>query len=790
MEIAQRPVRPDGSSPEFLALGLDRISLHDVQDGEKKFGRLVASEVFRDFPSHPGVTYSRENEGCNVIWTIGDGIDSADICIYSGDGPIRYRLESGIVTTNDPAHPVRKVATGFIPGLKPGTKYGFRNRGDKIDYGHLLLDTYARGITGELVSVTEDGRPNPHVHTGDIPDPDSLRFGHTGKDIKPTAHRDSAPYMPMAVVVDEGPFDWEGDTHPQTPWEKTQIYEAHVRGITKQHPDVPEDQRGTYAGMASPSVIQHLQSIGVTAVELLPIHPVATDFHLQVNRAKHGPGVAQEEPGVTNYWAYNSMGWFAPNGRYASASDVEQQRTEFREMVKAYHRAGIEVILDVVYNHTPEGDSKGPVLNFKALGFDGVYHEDFRNFTGVGNSVNAHHPYMQQVIIDSLVFWAEEMHVDGFRFDLATTLARVPGGDGIDTGSGLIKAIEEHPRLQNVKLIAEGWDCKNGDPGRFGSRWVEWNGQFRDRARYYFRDEGYGTPIQFLVDAVGGNSLSLSPGRTGSSGSVNFITAHDGFSLVDLVSYNEKHNGPNGEGNRDGTPSNNSSNHGHEGLIPDDYQDRQRAEKIIASRARAARSMISTLILAPGVPMISHGDEFLDSRGGNNNPYCQDNRTSWLEWDRIAEHQRQFLRFVQRFASLRREHPELFFRTRPFTGRPVAGEGSPAEVEWYTWNGRRIGLGGDEDKIAFGKDRGMGAQFAVLNERDEKIRRYWLGANSWLGATFSLPRHLWETRPKKLVDTASGFVYINGDEEVRVDPRAFHVGRLATVLLELPELKL
>nr|MBA2670329.1 glycogen debranching protein GlgX [Gemmatimonadota bacterium] len=472
---------------------------------------------------------------------------------------------------------------------------------------------------------------------------------------------DSAWGVPKGVVTDPA-FDWQGDEPPRIPWHKTVIYEAHVKGLTILHPDVPEEIRGTYAAVSHPAIIEHLKGLGVTALELLPIHEIMDDLFLI-------------EKDLKNYWGYNSIGFFAPAGRYAHTRDYGAQVREFKEMVRTLHAAGIEVILDVVYNHTAEGHHLGPTFSFKGIDNPVYYRlmpDDlryYRDYTGTGNSLNMMHPQSLKLVMDSLRYWITEMHVDGFRFDLAATLAREL--HDVDKLSAFFDIIHQDPVISQVKLIAEPWDIGEGgyQVGNFPVLWAEWNGRYRDTVRGYWHGEP-GTVAELGYRLTGSSDLYESDGRRPHA-SINFIIAHDGFTLNDLVSYNEKHNEANGEGNRDGENHNRSYNFGVEGPTDDPEINRQREKQ--------KRNFLTTLLLSQGVPMICGGDEMGRTQQGNNNAYAQDNEISWLDWE-LTEEQQELLEFTRRLARLREEHP-VFHRRHFFQGRRIRG----SELEDLTW---------------------------------------------------------------------------------------------------------
>jgi glycogen operon protein len=466
-------------------------------------------------------------------------------------------------------------------------------------------------------------------------------------------------------------FDWGNDRAPRIPYHETIIYEAHVRGLTMRHPDVPQQQRGTYAGLAHPAVVEHLQRIGVTTVELMPVHQFVAERFLV-------------ERGLSNYWGYNTIGFLAPHNRYSSAAQRGEQVGEFKSMVKTLHEAGIEVILDVVYNHTAEGDHMGPTLSFRGIDNAAYYRLDgsaqwrYLDYTGCGNSLNARHPHSLQLVMDSLRYWILEMHVDGFRFDLAAALAREL--HDVDRLSTFFDLVHQDPVVSQVKLIAEPWDVGEGgyQVGNFPPLWTEWNGKYRDAVRDFWRGHPEAMP-EFASRLTGSSDLYATSGRRPVA-SINFVTCHDGFSLNDLVSYNHKHNEENGEGNRDGTDDNRSWNCGAEGPTAD--------PAVNALRARQKRNFLVTLFLSQGVPMLLAGDEIGRTQGGNNNAYCQDNEVSWLDWS-LADTEQDLLQFTETLASLRRDHP-VFRRRRFFLGRPDAPGDDTSDITWLTPSGEEM----------------------------------------------------------------------------------------------------
>ncbi len=547
----------------------------------------------------------------------------------------------------------------YLPGIQPGQRYGYRvygpydpQRGLRCNPSKLLLDPYAKAIEGNV-----DGDESLYSYWFKTPD-----------DLGRMNDLDSAGHTMKAAVVNPY-FDWGNDQHPNISYHDSVIYEAHVRGMTNLNMDVPPDIRGTYAGLAYPSVIEYLKKLGVTAIELMPIHQFVNDSFLQ-------------EKGLSNYWGYNTIGFFAPHNAYSSSGQRGEQVNEFKSMVKAYHKAGMEVILDVVYNHTAEGNDLGPTLSFKGID-NGAYYRlvdndpcHYFDTTGTGNSLLMRSPHALQLITDSLRYWVTEMHVDGFRFDLAATLARQ--FQEVDKLSAFFDIVEQDPVISRVKLIAEPWDLGSGgyQVGGFPSSWSEWNGRYRDCVRDFWRSQPSTLP-EFASRLMGSSDLYQRNGRRPVA-SVNFITAHDGFTMNDLVSYNEKHNEANGEGNRDGESNNRSWNCGVEG--PTTIKD------VNDLRRQQMRNMFATLLLSQGIPMICGGDEVARTQRGNNNAYCQDNPISWTDWN-LDDDQKELLAFVSKLIHLRLDHPVLH-RRRFFTGREP-GDGSDVlpQVEWMDHTG-------------------------------------------------------------------------------------------------------
>ncbi|SBW24064.1 glycogen debranching protein GlgX [Protofrankia symbiont of Coriaria ruscifolia] len=538
------------------------------------------------------------------------------------------------------------VYHGFLPSIGPGQRYGYRIHGPhepakglRCNPSKLLLDPYAKAVDGEI-------------------DWDQSVFGYNFGDPDSMNTEDSASRVMKSVVISPF-FDWNGDRPPRTPYNETVIYEAHVRGLTIAHPGLPPEYRGTYAGVAHPVMVDHYHKLGVTAVELMPVHQFVQDEHL-VRR------------GLRNYWGYNSLAFLAPHNAYAVTTRAGQQVQEFKLMVKDLHDAGIEVILDVVYNHTAEGNHMGPVLCFRGIDNAAYYRliEDdpryYMDYTGTGNSMRVRHPHVLQLIMDSLRYWVTDMHVDGFRFDLAATLARE--FYEVDRLSSFFDLVQQDPVVSQVKLIAEPWDLGAGgyQVGNFPPLWTEWNGKYRDTVRDFWRGQDEGV-AEFASRLTGSSDLYESDGRRPSA-SINFVTAHDGFTLNDLVSYNSKHNEDNGEDSRDGSDDNRSWNCGAEGPTDD--------PEVLALRRTQMRNFLTTLFLSQGVPMLLAGDEMGHTQRGNNNGYCQDNETSWLDWS-LAERNADLVEFTALVCSLRREHP-VFRRRRFFRGDPIHGSDSAA----------------------------------------------------------------------------------------------------------------
>ncbi|HRD62576.1 MAG TPA: glycogen debranching protein GlgX [Nocardioides sp.] len=601
-----------------------------------------------------GATFDGSGTNFAIFSEVAERIE---LCLFDEAG-----VESRVELTEVDAY----VWHGYLPRIQPGQRYGYRvhgpwdpARGLRCNPAKLLLDPYAKATTGDI-----EWNQSLFGYTfGDPPDIDSRNDD------------DSGPHMCKGVVINPF-FDWDGDRRLDVPYNESVIYEAHVKGMTQLHAGVREEQRGTYAGLAHPAVIDHLKRLGVTALELMPVHQFIQDSTLL-------------DKGLRNYWGYNTLGFFAPHADYATGAGRTtqglpgQQVQEFKALVKTLHQAGIEVILDVVYNHTAEGNHLGPTLSLKGIDNPAYYRlvEDdqhyYMDYTGTGNSLNVRHPHSLQLIMDSLRYWVTEMHVDGFRFDLASTLARE--FYDVDRLATFFELVQQDPVVSQVKLIAEPWDIGPGgyQVGGFPPQWTEWNGAYRDTVRDFWRGEP--SLGEFASRVAGSADLYEHTGRRPVA-SINFVTAHDGFTLRDLVSYNDKHNAANGEDNNDGESHNRSSNHGVEGPTDD--------PEIMALRSRAQRNFLATLLLSQGTPMLLHGDELGRTQQGNNNTYAQDNELSWMHWDAVDE---PLVEFTAALIELRRQHP-TFRRRRFFTGRTVRTGPKGAErlndIVWLHLDGR------------------------------------------------------------------------------------------------------
>ncbi|MFJ7202497.1 glycogen debranching protein GlgX [Streptomyces sp. NPDC098789] len=591
-----------------------------------------------------------------ALWA--QGAESVELCLFD---------EGGAETRCGLTELTHEIWHGFVPGVRPGQRYGFRVHGRwdpwtgaRYNPAKLLLDPYARAVDGDFTLP-----PEVYGHVRDWP---QQYIADTVRD-----DRDSAPFVPKGVVVHDDD-DWADDVRPKTPWADSVIYELHVRGFTMRHPGVPEELRGTYAGLAHPAAIEHLTRLGVTAVELLPVHQFAHEDHLL-------------RRGLRNYWGYNSVGYFAPHAGYSASGTTGQQVGEFKRMVRALHAAGIEVILDVVYNHTAEAGELGPTLSLRGIDNRGYYRlqndqRRYADYTGCGNTLHAGRPHVLRLITDSLRYWVTEMGVDGFRFDLAAALAR--SMHDVDMLSPFLAVIAQDPVLRRVKLIAEPWDVGSGgyQVGAFPPLWTEWNDRYRDAVRDFWR--GALPDVRDLGYRLSGSSDLYAWGGRRPYASVNFVTAHDGFTLRDLVSYERKHNEANGEGGRDGTNDNRSWNGGVEGEPPEGTDPR-----IAALRRRQLRNLLTTLLLSTGVPMLVAGDEFGRTQGGNNNAYCQDNETGWVDWSLLEDPAwRELFALTARLVRLRQEHPVL--RRRAFFSGRAQGADGLRDLAWFAPDGAEM----------------------------------------------------------------------------------------------------
>ncbi|MCX5385796.1 glycogen debranching protein GlgX [Streptomyces sp. NBC_00083] len=588
-----------------------------------------------------------------ALWA--GGAEAVELCLFDPAGT-ETRLALSELT--------HEIWHGFVPGVRPGQRYGFRVHGRwdpwtgaRWNPAKLLLDPYARAVDGDFVLP-----PEVYGHVRDWP---QQQVADTVRD-----DRDSAPHVPKGVVVQDDD-DWADDHRPKTPWSDSVIYELHVRGFTRLHPEVPERLRGTYAGLAHPAAIEHLVRLGVTAVELLPVHQFAHEDHLL-------------RRGLRNYWGYNSIGYFAPHAAYSASGSTGQQVGEFKRMVRALHAAGIEVILDVVYNHTAEAGELGPMLSLRGIDNRGYYRlqadaRRYADYTGCGNTLHVVQPHVLRLITDSLRYWVTEMGVDGFRFDLAAALAR--SMHDVDMLSPFLAVIAQDPVLRRVKLIAEPWDVGNGgyQVGSFPPLWTEWNDRYRDAVRDFWR--GALPDVRDLGYRLSGSSDLYAWGGRRPYASINFITAHDGFTLRDLVTYERKHNEGNGEGNRDGTHDNRAWNCGTEGETDD--------PGINALRRRQLRNLLTTLLVSTGVPMLVAGDEMGRTQGGNNNAYCQDGEVSWVDWSLLDQPgSRRLLQLTTRLIELRHRHPVL--RRRAFFSGRAQGADGLRDLAWFTARGQEM----------------------------------------------------------------------------------------------------
>jgi isoamylase len=703
----------------------------------------------RTRPGNPyplGATW--DGSGVNFA-LFSENATGVELCLFDAEG------KQTIVRMTEHTDQVWHV---YLPEARPGQRYGYRvhgpwepANGHRFNPAKLVLDPYARAIDDTL--KWDDAL---FGYTIGAPDADLTRD-----------ERDSAPFMAKSVVV-ESAFTWGDDRPLRTPWNETVIYEVHVRGFTKQHPAIPEALRGTYAGLASPAAVEYLRALGVTAVELLPIHEFIDDKYLL-------------DKGLRNYWGYNSIGFLAPASRYSASGALGQQVAEFKTMVKALHQAGIEVILDVVYNHTAEGNHLGPTLAFRGIDNSAYYRlmpndgRHYMDYTGCGNTLNMTHPRTLQLIMDSLRYWIQEIHVDGFRFDLASTLAREL--KDVDRLSAFFDIIHQDPVISQVKLIAEPWDLGEGgyQVGNFPVLWAEWNGQYRDTVRSFWKgDEGQGG---VFASRLAGSSDIYGPGGRRPYASINFITAHDGFTLNDLVSYNDKHNEANGEDNRDGHDHNLSWNCGAEGPTDD--------REVVKLRERQKRNLLATLLLSQGVPMLAGGDEISRTQNGNNNAYCQDNELSWFDW-KLDRADGRLLNFTRRLIALRRKHPVLR-RRQFFFGRQIWGS-EVKDLAWFRPDGQEMS---DADWKNYTRCLGLrlaGDAIPEVGARGERVvgNTLLVLINAhWEPIDFTLPGHHRPARWEIEIDTRVSDDRLRGK---RVRPgESYRLEARSLVLLRLRE---
>jgi glycogen operon protein len=662
-----------------------------------------------------GATYDGMGTNFSLFSEVAERVE---LCLFEPDGA-EQRIELPEVDGF--------VWHGYLPGVGPGQRYGYRvhgpyepHNGLRCNANKLLLDPYAKAIDGRV-----DWHQSLFSYQLDFP-------GDRNDD-------DSAPHLPKCVVINPY-FDWGTDRPPNRPYHETVIYEAHVKGLTQRHPAIPPEMRGTYAGVSHPATVEHLLELGVTAIELMPVHQFI-----------HDHGLVQK--GLRNYWGYNTIGFLAPDAGYSATGSTGQQVQEFKAMVRDLHEAGIEVILDVVYNHTAEGNHQGPVLSFRGID-NGAYYrlvdgqpEYYMDYTGTGNTLNVRHPHTLQLIMDSLRYWVLEMHVDGFRFDLAAALARE--FYDVDRLSAFFDLVQQDPTVSQVKLIAEPWDVGPGgyQVGNFPPQWTEWNGKYRDTVRDFWRGEP-ATLGEFASRITGSADLYEHSGRRPGA-SINFVTAHDGFTLTDLVSYNDKHNEANGEDNRDGENHNRSWNCGAEGPTDD--------PTVLALRAQQRRNLIATLFLSQGVPMLLHGDELGRTQRGNNNAYCQDSELTWVDWEQADS---TLAEFTARVSRLRREHP-VFRRRRFFDGRPVrrGPNGGLPDIGWFGPDGQEMS---EEDwETGFGKSVAVYLNGQGIPGRDNRGERvtddsFLLCFNAHHGSIdFTLPPSEYAGKWEVVLDTAN-----------------------------------
>jgi isoamylase len=687
--------------------------------------------MIKTLETHTGKPYplgaTWDGNGVNFA-LYSENAEGVDLCLFNS---LEDDVETIKVRFKERTH---HVWHAYLPGIQPGQLYGYRVSGPyKPADGHrfnaykLLLDPYAKAISGTI-----------QWHDALF----GYEIGHELEDLSFNTV-DSAPYMPKSVVVNDH-FDWEDDKLLNIPYHETIIYEAHVKSFTHLHPDIPEDIRGTYSAIAHPVVTDYLKNLGITAIELMPVHHFIEDRHLK-------------EKGLTNYWGYNTIGFFAPDSRYAATGILGQQVNEFKAMVKALHKAGIEVIIDVVYNHTAEGNHFGPTLCFKGIDNISYYRltndkRYYMDYTGTGSTLNTRMPYVLQLIMDSLRYWIQEMHVDGFRFDLAATLAREL--HEVDKLGAFFDIIHQDPIISRVKLIAEPWDLGEGgyQVGKFPVGWAEWNGLYRDCIRDYWR--GAESRLAEFAQRITGSADLYKNDYRSPGASINFITAHDGFTLQDLVSYNEKHNEANGEHNNDGDSQNHSYNYGVEGPTKDAH--------INEIRKRQKKNLLTTLLLSQGVPMMLSGDELGNTQYGNNNAYCQDNEISWIKW---SEKDDNLINFVRHLIWFRKSHP-AFSRRRWFQEQPIRGIGL-TDIAWFSADGNE--MKDAQWNEGYAKSLGVYLNGLGLRSLDEKGRKltdkdFYIVFNAHDGVIeFTLPPEKFGSKWFKVLDTST-------DDELLAEP--------------------
>jgi isoamylase len=704
----------------------------------------MRTTVYPGSPFPLGATW--DGEGVNFA-LFSENATAVDLCLFESKTNKEKRVRVKEVDNH--------IWHAYVPKLKPGQLYGYRvygpyepQNGHRFNPNKLLIDPYAKALSERV-------EWNNAIFGYEI--------GHSEEDLS-FSEEDSAPFIPKSVVVDPS-FDWDNDKAPKIPYHKSIIYEAHVKGLTQTHPDIPENIRGTYSAIAHPVIIQYLKDLGITAIELMPVHHFVNDGFLR-------------EKGLVNYWGYNTIGFFAPDIKYSGSGNLGGQVAEFKTMVKELHKAGIEVILDVVYNHTAEGNHLGPTLSFRGIDNACYYRlaEDKRfcfDYTGTGNTLNAMLPSVLRLIMDSLRYWILEMHVDGFRFDLASTLAREL--HEVDRLGSFFDIIHQDPVISQVKLIAEPWDIGEGgyQVGNFPPGWAEWNGKYRDCMRDYWR--GADSMLSEFALRFTGSPDLYKEGYRKPTASINFITAHDGFTLHDLVSYNDKHNEANGENNNDGDSHNRSWNCGAEGPTED--------VNVITLRNKQKRNFLATLFLSQGVPMLVAGDELGKTQNGNNNAYCQDNKISWINWQNADK---ELLDFTKKLTQFQHSHP-VFCRRRWFKGKPIRGSGVE-DIAWFLPNGNTMSE--ENWNHDFAKSLGVflnGKAIPSDGPKGEKIidNNFYIVFNAYDGELpYSLPPEEFGSTWLKVIDTHENFFCEEGGQRFSAGETIKVQGRSVIVLKE------